>query len=157
MMATALTSVALVGAVGIAWQWNRATRLAAAEARARREAQVEAETVANVNNLLFTLLESPLPENRGYDVTLREVIDTSLPGLDERFPDRPESKARSDERSAKPTAGWATRTSPNASFARRCGPSVVRRCPMRPKSSKRQIGSNQRSSPANRCKNFQTR
>ena len=84
-----LTAVAVLGSLGIGWQWKRATRLATAEAQARRETQIEAATVAQVNDFLFAILESPLPEKRGYDVTLREVIDASLPGLDERFTDRP--------------------------------------------------------------------
>jgi serine/threonine protein kinase len=88
-MAVAIFVVATLGISAVGWEWLQASRLAVAEATARRRAESEAATVNDVNAYLDLLLSSARPEQFGTDVTVAEVIDAMLPDLEGRFADKP--------------------------------------------------------------------
>ncbi|MCS7469442.1 serine/threonine-protein kinase [Stieleria sp. ICT_E10.1] len=88
-LTTALTTLAILSALLISNQWIKATRAASAESIARDNAEKAARATQEVNEFLNRVLASSLPERRGHDVTLREVVDQMLPELDGKFTERP--------------------------------------------------------------------
>lgn len=88
-LTSALTAVAVVASVIVGIQWSRASRAAAAESLARKRAESETAATNEINEFLDQILSSNLPEELGHDVTLREVVDQTLPELDGKFTERP--------------------------------------------------------------------
>lgn len=81
-----LTAIALAV---VSWQWSETAILAKAEAQARAEAESEASAVNDINGLLNEILASAQPDRYGQDVTVRDVIDATLPELEGKLHDKP--------------------------------------------------------------------
>lgn len=92
-MSAAITIVSLAGLAATAYQWKQASLARDSTEKARERAESEAIATGEINVFLNEILSSALPENQGYDVTLREVIDEATPMLDGRFADKPRVEA----------------------------------------------------------------
>lgn len=73
----------------VTWQWLETANLAKSEALARAEAESEASAVNDINGFLNEILASAQPDRYGQDITVREVIDATLPKLQDRLTDKP--------------------------------------------------------------------
>ncbi|WP_419580698.1 protein kinase domain-containing protein [Stieleria magnilauensis] len=88
-LTSALTAVAIAAAIIVSHQWGKAIEAATAESIARDNAEQASQATKEVNEFLNRVLGASLPERRGHDVTLREVVDQALPELDGKFTERP--------------------------------------------------------------------
>ena len=101
-LATALAAVFLIGTLTTLWQWRRATQ-------AQQIAEAESAATDEVNEYLLSIFSSPLPQKRGYDVRLSDVISESLPQLEQRFQGKPNTEAKVRETLGE-TFRWLGRT-----------------------------------------------
>ena len=88
-LSTALSTVALVASVVVGIQWGRATTAAKLASDAKVVAEEEAIATSEINEYLDEILSASLPERHGYDASMKDVLDASLPRLEGRFQGRP--------------------------------------------------------------------
>ena len=88
-LTTALTAVAITAAIAIGIQWRRATNAAAIASTAQHHAEQETIATTEINEFLEQILSASLPERQGYDVSLKDALDATIPQLEGRFAGRP--------------------------------------------------------------------
>ena len=78
----------------VVWsQWQETKELARSESAARAEAETEAATTQEINDILKKILASPMPDHRGHDVSFQEVLDDAVDSLENKLQQKPEVEA----------------------------------------------------------------
>jgi serine/threonine protein kinase/tetratricopeptide (TPR) repeat protein len=92
-----IAGVLVLGVVTSTWLALRAIRAGENEVRQRRTAQLAQQDAEAVTKYLISILQSPDPNRTGHAVTLEEILDKAVLGLDKVFSGQPAQRSRVQE------------------------------------------------------------